>query len=750
MPDTSTVSSPLATTGQQHLPGRIRKCFATRQEWDQAVMVASTGRFVVQDLGRIVCINGCDITTTAVATTTVEQYEFPLAVELEQDVSNKALHHRSSSFAEEKKDSEDDDNNDTINILPPLSSDYTIFVQSSTGAFFPADAITNASVVAVRPSVATPLQPRTRVQWYRSAGPNDDDDDNEWTLLPGATRPLFQPTAVDIGYRLHCRVAGTVRTAATVPIHADTALWNAARHTAAAGFLLAGRGRLAQGRSMRVAVQPTGHVTVQQQSRQDTMPLAPCPIPVVTAVAGTHPKELALRLAGVPKDCVLAALVDEDGLLELMAPNRMARESVLLAIGIANYPTTVEQLDATVQLYGRDFCDPNTVMTLEESQNTSITTESDTSEDDEAPVDELTALREKLARKDKIIAELQRQLAESDAAVQEAVSTAESQAAAVVAEEERHAATQASNAQTERRIQVLESERQRVAATHSAEIRNLQSQLQDQSNQTTVAVKAHRTLQNETTLLTATLAARDNKLAQLTTVQHDCRKAQDALAELQQAHRLCQEQLAESKSHMSRVIAARVAAESARSTLEAELVTARTALEQAKRTCDEQTTLASACRDRLTQEQVLLQKTKAERNSYQQRVESLAKEMARVCKQGRTIRELEQLVADDAARRTEVMTLRQQHKTVREERDQWRQAHADAVRAAARSTPGSHHSNASWATKERVAELERVVADLTAYVAAQEMQVTTLREVNTTLQTELRELAQVTKTAGDV
>lgn len=701
-----------------------RRSYTSSKDWgNESVSAGPYGKGVlVAGCGRIVRVNGCDIPASMNFAAVLKkiQEEFPLALELV------ATDIESDEFADEKK-SEDMEPPHRIECreeekLPTPSSDYTIFVQSSTGAFFPAESITNASVVAVRPSVATALPRGSTVQWYRG-----DDRNNQWTPLEGATRPLFQPTAVDVGFNLRCRVenpdGGVSITHTTVPIHADKALWNAARHTAAAGFVLTGRGP-ATGRTIRMAVQPTGNVVLHQQNKGDRVPLTEHPVPVVTARSGTQPKQLAVQLTAVPPDCLLAALVEEDSVLELTAPNRMARESVLLAIGIANYRGENE-LDATARLYGGVFCD---ISTINESPSLS---------EKEETFDEVTSLREKLARKDKIIAELQRQLADSDADIGVAKSQAQAHQQELAAERESHEATRKTIVQTENRVRLLETERQRLATTHSTEVRNLQSQLQDYSTQAASAVKAHKAIQNEVTILSATLAARENKLSELKNIQEDCRKAQDSLAELQQAHRMCQEELAEAKQNVVRMTAARSEAETSRQEME-------TKLEEAERECEEQTSLAKACRDRLSQEQVIVQKIKAERNSYQQRVESLAKEMSRVCRNGRTVRQVEQILADDAARREEVRVLRSQQQSIRTELDHWRKAHADAVRAATTNDPNS------WARRERVAELERVVADLTAYVAAQDMQVTTLREVNSTLQTELRDLAQATQKSGEV
>ena len=51
---------------------------------------------------------------------------------------------------------------------------------------------------------------------------------------------------------------------------------------------------------------------------------------------------------------------------------------------------------------------------------------------------------------------------------------------------------------------------------------------------------------------------------------------------------------------------------------------------------------------------------------------------------------------------------------------------------------------------EQKAELERVVADLTEYVNAKEMQIETMKQVNTALSDELRALAKATMKSDEI
>lgn len=141
-----------------------------------------------------------------------------------------------------------------------------------------------------------------------------------------------------------------------------------------------------------------------------------------------------------------------------------------------------------------------------------------------------------------------------------------------------------------------------------------------------------------------------------------------------------------------------------------------------------------------------LQKLKAERCHFKQKNDSLQKEIAVICKHGRTIRQVEKLIADDAARQQEVRLLRQQKKDALTELEHYRTAYQETKHAQEMAGLDVNVTRLF----ERNAELERLVGELTEFVEAKESQLETVKQVNEALQAEIHSLAQVHMSKNDV
>ena len=129
-------------------------------------------------------------------------------------------------------------------------------------------------------------------------------------------------------------------------------------------------------------------------------------------------------------------------------------------------------------------------------------------------------------------------------------------------------------------------------------------------------------------------------------------------------------------------------------------------------------------------QQMKIQKLKAERNSYKQKGDSLAKEIGLICRNGRTIRDVEKVLSDDIARRQEVELLREQKRKALDELQHYRTSYEQAQRA--HTMAGLEPESAR--ILERNAELERLLTEMTEYVNAKEMQLDIMKKVNTELQ----------------
>jgi chromosome segregation ATPase len=140
------------------------------------------------------------------------------------------------------------------------------------------------------------------------------------------------------------------------------------------------------------------------------------------------------------------------------------------------------------------------------------------------------------------------------------------------------------------------------------------------------------------------------------------------------------------------------------------------------------------------------QQLKGERNNFKQKNDSLSKEISRLCKDGRSIRDIEKIVADHEALLHEVEILRSQKRKALEDAHTYRQAYEQVK--AAEELHGTEEDTRR--ALERSAELERLLSEMTDYVHAKEMQLETLKQVNEALQDEIKNLARASFHKNDV
>mmetsp|Transcript_24352 Transcript_24352/g.37566 ORF Transcript_24352/g.37566 Transcript_24352/m.37566 type:complete len:230 (-) Transcript_24352:65-754(-) len=138
---------------------------------------------------------------------------------------------------------------------------------------------------------------------------------------------------------------------------------------------------------------------------------------------------------------------------------------------------------------------------------------------------------------------------------------------------------------------------------------------------------------------------------------------------------------------------------------------------------------------------------KAERNNYKQKSDSLAKELGRICKNGMmTVKDVCRKLEDADAVLAEATLLRGQKKRAQAEMQEYRSGYEQVL--AMQSKIGNDGDTVRALSQK--AELERVIADLTEYVNAKEMQLETLMQVNKTLQDELHFMAKARMDQGDI
>lgn len=137
---------------------------------------------------------------------------------------------------------------------------------------------------------------------------------------------------------------------------------------------------------------------------------------------------------------------------------------------------------------------------------------------------------------------------------------------------------------------------------------------------------------------------------------------------------------------------------------------------------------------------------KAEKKSFKQKADSLAKEMSRICKNNMGINDIEKIIHEHGLMMIEVELLRSQKRKALEELKECNIAYDNSVQAQKRAGTDGEVMRAL----EQRAELERVIAELTEYLNAKEMQLGTMREVNRSLTNEIHELAKTNLSKNEV
>ncbi|CAB9512571.1 expressed unknown protein [Seminavis robusta] len=798
-----------------------------------------------------------------------------VAAEAASTVAVQSLHAAAASRAANNKNL-----TTTIQEAPPCG----LFVQTSLGAFLPLHnnhnnrpsselTVTMSSVLYIRKSAVEACPPRGYVyQWYKGL---KDCDDNNWMELPGATSAAFQPSTTEIGYLLLCIVTVdtshpsslmdsdsesddsstddddnnkqyVVRCITPHVVAADLSLFNGARQALVRGAQfggMIGEGR-AHGRTMRVQVEMGYHkknkvassVKMEQVAGETAEPLHADPLYRVKAHSShVNSKALQLQFRSCDLDnaSLVSALVSDEGILELVAPNRFARESLLLAIGIANFKGKPADLEATTILYPPDDEDdeyssasssssssdedssaggshaettetssvvvepgPKEVQHLslsppsstKEQRSRSCSLSTHSSDDDLSTVSsesiagppssrtlassqtpaesssshreteleqEIAFLRAKLARKDKVVSELQRQVTRSDAALEQSNQQKSQCEQKVLTLESRLQSSKKAQKKAEQIADEHQASVKRIKEENSMRMANLKQQLESHSNTIAELEKTAKSHQNEKAVLAAAVEARESKLVKMAELQESFVLLSSKVSEqdqwrkeLDETNERYQELKVDLQNTTQREKDCRQELESTKDTLEE--------VQKEMEMCQES---ASSIKLELKGIQSKNQKLKSERNSFKQKADSLSREIARICRNGRSLADVERMLADDEARREEVMLLRKQKRKALEECHSYRKSYeqsraAREILMATSSTSSNknkkHDINQSALLLERNLELERVVTELTEYVNAKEMQLETMKQVNAALQDEIHGLAQSTMRSNDI
>jgi hypothetical protein len=691
--------------------------------------------------------------------------------------------------------------------------------------------------------------------------------------LNGAVNAAFQPTACEVGHRLRCvltytkgagsdvndkvspesghreQLASTEEDQAkeTKTIVLDTSdvvraalpLFNGSRQALvrAAQFSgLQGRGKL-EGRSFLVKVgigmtqksrRVTSAVTIYQVCGQTAEPMhdEESPIRGVAAHVPDHFNAKGLELIfarGIPDSAPMVAALATDNRFELQAPNRISRESLLLALGVANYNGQPVDLGDSTILYASPTVDPpspddesssaSSFASCESSEGNrrssngnldadlflsaacspeSTGSNSGPTRDNQVPrtisaslrpplpatqasshkrslsldcapsstdnncfaekesmtstihdlEEELRRVKDKLDRKSKVVAELQRSVTKTQSSLTSSqLRVSELEAIVGVKESEQQSLAQALRL-AEKRISHHDHVVRRMGADHDAKLTAANQTIASQGQRIAELEKGARILQNEKAVQSAALEARDGKLAKMAALQRSLERMSEKAAESESL----EDKLKQMEKGYSEKCAELDASNEMQAQCRAELAEARAELEAERSQQQVERSKVAAQTSELQQLQIKIQKVIAERNNYRQKSDSIGKEMARICKNGRTLREVEKILAEEASRRQELEVLREQKKKASEELQKYQILYEQARRV--QLMAGIDYDTSS--VLERNEELERLLAELTEYVSAKEMQLETLKQVNDALQAEIRDLAKAHMRKNDV
>jgi len=514
----------------------------------------------------------------------------------------------------------------------------------------------------------------------------------------------------------------------------------------------------------------------------------------------SQPKSFDLIfLSGLPKSsAMLPVLCEDNGSFQLTAPNRVTRETFLLTLGIARYSSKSSDLSTKSVLFpsvprgvldeivsipeSKDENTSNeprymaTKETADDARNNVVrstpaedatdtsftnTTGGDddtfsemfspqsradscrTSEDypDEcfySPESqggsqvyklelELQRVRTMLADRDRTVTDLQRNLSHYETKVQTVEHSLSNAQMQMRSNEAKYGDCFKSLKLAEKRVESHETILAQVKRDGAMKIAAVENEMKKKLEDQTELEKVIKVLENEKAVMAASIEARDSKLQKMASLQDtvDLLSAQSKKYESVRAQLNDMEGKYENKQKDLELTI------ESKEQVSEELEQTKTTIDELSKRFEEEKEQLKEGKREIQKCQMASQTFKAERNSAKQKAESLSKEMARVHKT--STEQQQKWLEHEIALNEEISSFRKQKRDALEELEESRSHHILAMQA--------HHNagidgEAVRAVGQR-AELEHVVAELTEYVNAQEMQLETMRAVNRALTEEL-------------
>jgi hypothetical protein len=384
------------------------------------------------------------------------------------------------------------------------------------------------------------------------------------------------------------------------------------------------------------------------------------------------------------------------GRLRLDAANRKSRESLVLSLGLANFKGKLASLTNETTLFASY-----------ESEDT-IPSENELSPPDKHSllVAKLAEMNSLLISKDFAITKLQQALLDSDA------KTRKMEVDLELSQDAKH--------HLKLSIQKLES---RV----TVQARKIEDLSKAQTDAVAVHARVVKALKNEKAVLQAAIDVRDGKIDGLTTQLSDLVERSSLQTEQVSTTENLKSDLCQAHERYSLAERLIVSMKEKERILNLELAsTKETAVKHESRCIELKSTVFKCESD--------CKKIKMERNILRQRIEELSKEMLRMSKNNLESIENEKLKgAIQELGREQIYLLGQIEIVKNERRDALDKLHA--VQAAHQQSvrfqrsPSTEVTNGS-SVLDRIGELESVIASMTEYLSAKDMQIETLKQVN--------------------
>jgi len=350
---------------------------------------------------------------------------------------------------------------------------------------------------------------------------------------------------------------------------------------------------------------------------------------------------------------------------------------------------------------------------------------------------EMAMLRATLARRDHIVSDLALKAKGAEDALQKTRHVLANTRQELKQSQEDCERIQISKRHVERSMQMEYEATQKLEANHKSVVTGLETKLSKQADKIAELEKQNRSLQNEKAVLGATVEARESKLVKL----EDLQISNSELSKKVAQQGVLEAQLEESHKKHERLQTELEDRKEAETECRKELGVAKKKIELIQKRMKGDQEKASTWQSQLDAIQKKNQQLKGERNSYKQKNESLSKEVTRLCRGGKNIRDIEKILADHESLLQETELLRAQKRKALEEAHKYRISYEQA-KAAEEALALNPDERETRRILERTAELERLLAEMTDYVTAKQMQLDTLKEVNEELQREIHSLAQ--------